>query len=144
MGDPAKGPPDIGGLISLKVDNFPFSMTDADLRGIFSEYGDVKDCYIPKDRNTGQSRGFGFIRYASEEEVERAVKGVDGREVNNRQLRVQVAQHARPPLPNRSEMRGGGKGGGGYGGKGGYDGGGYGGGGDGDDGGYGKGGGYGG
>ena len=93
MGDPAKGPPDIGGLISLKVDNFPFSMTDADLRGIFSEYGDVKDCYIPKDRNTGQSRGFGFIRYASEEEVERAVKGVDGREVNNRQLRVQVAQH---------------------------------------------------
>merc|ERR1719353_1070956 len=109
----AQGPPDIGGLISLKVDNFPFSMTGDELMAMFSEFGDVKDCYIPKDRNTGQSRGFGFIRYASEEEVERAVKGVDNREVNGRALRVQVAQHARPPLPTRNPNAGGGGGGGG-------------------------------
>ena len=45
-----KGPPDIGGLISLKVDNFAYSVTVDELRSVFAEYGDVKDCHIPKDR----------------------------------------------------------------------------------------------
>ena len=57
-----RGPPDIGGLISLKVDNFPFAMTKEELQEMFSEFGEVRDCYIPKDHSSGQSRGFGFVR----------------------------------------------------------------------------------
>ena len=73
-----KGPPDIGGLISLKVDNFAFETTQQELTDLFSEYGEVKDCYIPKEHGTGRSRGFGFIRFASEEECERACRfGID-------------------------------------------------------------------
>ena len=59
----SRGPPDIGGLISLKVDNFPFQTSTEDLREMFAKYGEVADCYIPRDRNTGQSRGFGFVRF---------------------------------------------------------------------------------
>ena len=115
------GPPDIGGLISIKVDNFPFETTKEELTTLFSEYGDVKDCYLPKEHATGRSRGFGFIRYASEEEVERAVKACDNMEMAGRNLRVQVAQHSRPPLPPRNAGGGYGKGDSGYGkGDGGY------------------------
>ena len=86
-----RGPPDIGGLISLKVDNFPFSMSQKELHDLFAEFGEVKDCYIPKDHATGRSKGFGFIRFASEDECERAVKACDNREIQGRALRVSVA-----------------------------------------------------
>ena len=64
----------------------------------FGKYGTVADCYIPKDHNTGQSRGFGFIRFNTEEEADAAMKGCDGKELFGRALRVSVAQHARPDL----------------------------------------------
>lgn len=68
---------------------------------MFSKYGEVMDCYIPKDHATGQSRGFGFIRFATEEEAEAAIQGCDHRELAGRELRVQVAQHSRPPIQPR-------------------------------------------
>ena len=58
-----RGPPDIAGLVSLKVDNISFNTGQEEIMEIFSEFGTVKDCYIPKDRATGNSRGFGFVRY---------------------------------------------------------------------------------
>eukprot|EP00965_Chrysotila_dentata_P139293 4605224-Pleurochrysis_carterae.AAC.4 len=76
-----------------------------DLREMFSKYGDVRDCYIPRDHYTNQSRGFGFIRFATEEEAQDAIDGCDRRVLDGRELRVQVAQHSRPPLPDRGGAR---------------------------------------
>ena len=129
----SRGPPDIGGLIScaqlrlaipkrarnphplrrrrsLKVDNFTYQTSKEDLMEEFGKYGTVADCYIPKDHNTGQSRGFGFIRFNTEEEADAAMKGCDGKELLGRALRVSVAQHARPALPPRHSQFGGGGG----------------------------------
>merc|ERR1712137_597882 len=100
----SRGPPDVGGLISLKVDNFPFNTSAEDLREMFNKYGEVRDCYIPRDHATNQSRGFGFIRYANEDEAEAAIEGCDRKVLQGRELRVQVVQHSRPPIVNRSEM----------------------------------------
>ncbi|EOD23470.1 hypothetical protein EMIHUDRAFT_239549 [Emiliania huxleyi CCMP1516] len=62
-------------LISLKVDNFPFETTTNELTDLFSKYGEVKDCYLPKDHATGNSRGFGFVRFGSQDEADAAIKG---------------------------------------------------------------------
>ena len=52
----------------------------------------MKDCYIPRDHATGQSRGFGFVRFDSEDDAQAAIEGCDKMDVNGRELRVQVAQ----------------------------------------------------
>ena len=72
-----------------------------ELGDIFGKYGEVKDCYIPRDHATGQSRGFGFVRFESEDDAQAAIEGCDNMDVSGRALRVQVAQvmHRRPTRP---------------------------------------------
>lgn len=57
-----RGPPDIKGMSSLKVDNLTYRTTPEDLRRCFEKYGDIGDIYIPRDRFSRESRGFAFVR----------------------------------------------------------------------------------
>ena len=76
----------------LFVGNLPYSMSDADLEGAFAEHGQVVSAVVIRDRETGRSRGFGFVEMDTDEEAEAAQKALDGTEFDGRRLRVNAAQ----------------------------------------------------
>ncbi len=100
----------------IYVGNLPYSVTDASLHNNFSEYGSVSSAKVMMDRDSGRSKGFGFVEMGSAAEAEAAIAGLHGQSVDGRALVVNIA---RP-----REDRGGGGGGYGGGGGGGYGGGG--------------------
>ena len=107
--------------MKLYVGNLPFSTSNQDLNDIFGEIGAVESCNVIEDRETGRSRGFGFVEMANKEDGERAIAELNGKEVNGRELKVNEAK----PQENRGGRGGFGGGGGGRDrGRGGYDGGG--------------------
>ena len=108
----------------LYVGNLPFSVTEGTLTDWFSPFGNVDSARLITDRETGRSKGFGFVEFSSDEDAEKAINEMNGKEMDGRALTV---NEARPQEP-RSGGGGGSRGGGGYGG-GGSGGGGYGGGG---------------
>ncbi len=128
----------------LYVGNLPFSTTDDSLRDAFGQCGTVTDVMIALDRQTGRSRGFGFITFSNDEEAAAAVEKFHGTDMDGRTIQVNEARprEERPSGGGGGGYRGGGGGGGGGyrggggGGGGGYRGGGGGGGGRGDRGGY--------
>uniref|UniRef100_J3MN39 RRM domain-containing protein n=1 Tax=Oryza brachyantha TaxID=4533 RepID=J3MN39_ORYBR len=87
------GPPPIRDTYSLLVLNITFRTTADDLSPLFEKYGDVVDIYIPRDRRTGDSRGFAFVRYKYEDEAQKAVDRLDGRVVDGREIMVQFAKY---------------------------------------------------
>ncbi|KAI7740158.1 hypothetical protein M8C21_009390 [Ambrosia artemisiifolia] len=87
------GPPDITDTYSLLILNISFRTTADDLYPLFDKYGKVIDIFIPKDRRTGESRGFAFARYKYEDEAQKAVDRLDGREVDGREITVQFAKY---------------------------------------------------
>jgi hypothetical protein len=109
----------------LYVGNLPYSVRDSDLEQAFGQFGAVTSAKVMMERETGRSKGFGFVEMASDAEAQAAINGMNGQPLGGRSVVVNEARpmEARPP---RSGGYGGG-GGGGYGGGGG--GGGYGGGG---------------
>jgi RNA recognition motif-containing protein len=113
-------------MINIYVGNLAFSTTDAELQQLFSQHGAVSRASIVMDRETGRSRGFGFVEMADNGAGQNAINALNGQEHGGRKL---VVNEARP-----KEQGGGGGfrrggGGGGGGGRGGYGGGGGGGGG---------------
>ena len=94
----------------IYVGNLPYSVTDTSLHNNFSEYGTVSSAKVMMDRDSGRSKGFGFVEMGSEAEAQAAITGLHGQSVDGRSLVVNIA---RP-----REDRGGGGGGGGY--RGGY------------------------
>jgi RNA recognition motif-containing protein len=102
--------------MKLYVGNLSFQTSSEDLQQLFSQAGTVESASVVEDRETGRSRGFGFVEMASDEEGKAAIEQFNGQEVNGRSLNV---NEARP-----REDRGGRGGGGGGGGRGGYGGGG--------------------
>jgi len=100
----------------LYVGNLAYGVTSSELEQLFSQYGTVQSAQVIQDRETGRSKGFGFVEMNSDEEAQAAIQGLNDAQNQGRPLRV---NEARP-------KEGGGGGGGGYGGGGG---GGYGGGG---------------
>ena len=77
---------------NIYVGNLSFQ-TDSDaLKAIFSEYGEVNSAQVIADRDTGRSRGFGFVEMASEEEAQKAIAETNGKNVDGRQLNVNVAR----------------------------------------------------
>lgn len=112
----------------LYVGNLPYSVRDGDLEQSFGQFGTVTSAKVMMERDTGRSKGFGFVEMGSDAEAQAAISGMNGQPLGGRSL---VVNEARPmePRPPRSGGGGygGGGGGGGYGGGGG--GGGYGGGG---------------
>jgi hypothetical protein len=112
----------------LYVGNLPYSFRDEDMQQAFSQFGNVSSAKVMMERDTGRSKGFGFVEMGSDAEAQAAIKGMNGQNMGGRDLVVNEARpmEARPP---RSGGGGGGYGGGGGGGYGGGGGGGYGGGG---------------
>lgn len=112
----------------LYVGNLPYTVRDEDLQQSFGEFGAITSAKVMMERDTGRSKGFGFVEMGSDAEAQAAINGMNGQSLGGRSITVNEARpmEARPP-------RTGGYGGGGYGGGGGGDrsgGGGYGGGGD--------------
>ena len=101
--------------MSIFVGNLPFRAEQEDIIELFASFGEVTNCSLPLERDTGRKRGFAFIEMADEATEERAIEGLQGTELMGRPLRI-----------NKAEPRGSrGGGGGGYGGgRGGYGGGG--------------------
>ncbi|THD21452.1 Serine/arginine-rich splicing factor [Fasciola hepatica] len=91
-----RSPPRIDGMVSLKVDNLAYKTTVEDLHRIFGRYGDVGDVYIPRDPYTSESRGFAFVRYRTDREADDAIRCMDGRRIDGREIRVQRAKYGRP------------------------------------------------
>ncbi|KAL6527257.1 hypothetical protein OROGR_016347 [Orobanche gracilis] len=87
------GPPDIKDTFSLLVLNITFRTTADDLFPLFDKYGKVVDVFIPRDRRTGDSRGFAFVRYRYQDEAQKAVEKLDGRLVDGREMTVQFAKY---------------------------------------------------
>ena len=105
----------------LYCGNLSYNTSNSDLEQMFSEYGRVQSAEVIMDRDTGRSKGFGFVEMSSDAEAAAAIEGLNMKEHDGRALAV---NEARP----REDRRGGGGGGGGRGGRGGYGGGGGGGG----------------
>ena len=111
--------------MSIFVGNLPFRAEQEDVIELFAQFGEVTNCALPLERDTGRKRGFAFIEMADESTEEAAIEGLQGAELMGRPLRINKAE-PRGSAPRRG---GGGYGGGGYrGGGGGYGGGGGGGG----------------
>ena len=106
----------------LYVGNLPYSVRDSDLEQAFSQFGAVTSAKVMMERDTGRSKGFGFVEMGNDAEAQAAVNGMNGQPLGGRSIVVNEARpmEARPPRSG---------GGGGYGGGGGGGGGGYGGGG---------------
>ncbi len=114
--------------MSIFVGNLPFRAEQEDVIELFAQFGEVTNCALPLERDTGRKRGFAFIEMADESTEEAAIEGLQGAELMGRPLRINKAE-PRGSAPRRGGGYGGGGGGGGYRGGGGYGGGGYGGGG---------------
>ncbi|XP_075231297.1 SR family splicing factor SC35 isoform X1 [Lycorma delicatula] len=98
-------PPRIEGMVSLKVDNLTYRTTPEDLRRVFERCGEVGDIYIPRDRFSRESRGFAFVRFYDKRDAEDALDAMDGRLLDGRELRVQMARYGRPSSPYRRGRR---------------------------------------
>ena len=92
----------------IYVGNLPWSVTDEDLREMFASVGEVHSASVIMDRETGRSRGFGFVEM-NDGDADEAISRLDGRDQSGRPLRVNEAQSK----PRRSGGGGGGGGGGG-------------------------------
>ena len=91
----------------LYVGNLSFNTTTQDLEEMFVAHGTVESTNIIEDRETGRSRGFGFIEMSTKEEGERAISTLNGKEVDGRALTV---NEAKPRENNGGGNRGGGRG----------------------------------
>ncbi|MEZ5646721.1 MAG: RNA-binding protein [Burkholderiaceae bacterium] len=99
----------------LYVGNLPYSVRDEDLQQAFSAYGSVNSAKVMMERDTGRSKGFGFVEMGSDAEAQSAIEGMNGQSMGGRSL---VVNEARPmePRPPRTGGFGGGRREGGFGG----------------------------
>jgi RNA recognition motif-containing protein len=108
-----------GSDMDIYVGNLPWSTNDDDLRTLFQEFGDVDGARVIMDRETGRSRGFGFVQMPSNDEANKAIESLNGQDYNGRPLRVNESQ-PKPRGGGGGGGRGGGFGGGGGGRRGGW------------------------
>ncbi len=101
----------------LYVGNLPYSVADSDLQQLFGAHGTVQSAQVIMDRDTGRSKGFGFVEMSTDAEAQAAIAELNGKEVEGRALTVNEAR------PKTEGGGGGGRGGYGGGGRGGYGGG---------------------
>ncbi|MGA1979526.1 MAG: RNA-binding protein [Sedimentisphaerales bacterium] len=115
--------------MNLYVGNLLFDVTENELKALFEPFGQVTEIRLIMDKFTGKSKGFGFIEMPSKEEAQKAIEGLNGKDVKGRAMTVNEAKPKteRGGRGGRGGFGGGGRGGrGGYGGGGGNRGGGYG------------------
>jgi len=101
--------------MKLYVGNLSFQTSSDDLNQLFAQAGTVESAAVVEDRETGRSRGFGFVEMSSKEEAQKAIEQFNGKEMNGRNLNVNEAK----PREDRGNRGGGGGGGRGFGGNGG-------------------------
>jgi RNA recognition motif-containing protein len=105
----------------LYVGNLPFSATEQELQAKFAAHGNVESAKIIMDRDSGRSKGFGFVEMSDDDAAENAINGLNGADFSGRAM---IVSEARPQAPREGGGRGGFSGGRGGGGRGGYGGGG--------------------
>ncbi len=88
---------------NLYVGNLSFSTDDTSLNELFAEFGTVDSAKVVTDRDSGRSRGFGFVEMSNDDEANAAISGLDGKEVDGRALKVNQAK----PKENRAGGGGG-------------------------------------
>ena len=107
----------------LYVGNLPYSFRDQDLEQTFGQFGAVQSAKVMMERDTGRSKGFGFVEMGSDAEAQAAIQGVHGQNFGGRGLVVNEARPMEPRPPRSGGYGGGGGDGGGRGNGGGYSGG---------------------
>ena len=78
--------------MNMYVSNLSFHTTDEDLRNLFSDFGEVSSSKVITDRETGRSRGFGFVEMPEEADARKAMEELNGRDIEGRALSVTVAR----------------------------------------------------
>ena len=78
--------------MNIYVGNLPFSVSDQDLEQHFAEFGEVSSARVISDRDTGRSKGFGFVEMPNQAEGEEAIKQLNGKEIDGRDMRVNEAR----------------------------------------------------
>ena len=89
----------------LYVGNLAFSSTEETINNLFSQHGTVDSCRFITDRDTGRSKGFGFVEMSSSEEAQEAISRLDGQEVDGRALKVNEARPKAVGFSDRSDAR---------------------------------------
>jgi RNA recognition motif-containing protein len=107
--------------MNIFVGSLPFKLEEADLKELFEAYGEVSSVKLINDRETGRSKGFGFVEMPDDEGAQQAISALNGSEVGGRTIAVSQAEERKP---SDRKSFGGGGGGGNRGGGGGYGGGG--------------------
>ena len=77
---------------NIYVGNLSFNTSSSDLERLFAEYGEVQKAQVINDRDTGRSRGFGFVEMAAADAANAAIEALDGRNVDGRNLKVNMAK----------------------------------------------------
>lgn len=94
----------------IYVSGLAYSIDDDELKEAFSQYGEVTFVRVIKDRDSGQSRGFGFVEFATDEQAQAAIDGMNDQEISGRKVRVSIAKE-RAPRSDGGGHRGGDRGG---------------------------------
>ena len=100
----------------LYVGNLPYSVRDDDLQQAFSEFGSVNSAKVMMERDTGRSKGFGFVEMGSDAEAQTAINGMNGQSLGGRSVTVNEARPMEARPPRTGGFGGDRSGGGGYGG----------------------------
>ena len=79
-------------MSNLYVGNLPFSATEESVTALFSKYGSLKSVNLIRDRDTGQTKGFGFVEYTNQADAQKAVSELNGKDFNGRALKVNMAR----------------------------------------------------
>jgi len=91
--------------MNIYVGNLPYSVDDAALQELFAEFGEISSAQVIVDRDTGRSRGFGFVEMPEQAEAEAAIEALNGKEMDGRALNVNQAR----PKADRGGRGGGGR-----------------------------------
>ena len=89
----------------IYVGNLPWSTTDEDLKELFSTYGTVESSAVVNDRETGRSRGFGFVEMPSNAEADQAIKALNGNRIEGNHIKVRPADSGGKKRKKRSRRR---------------------------------------
>ncbi|OOQ58954.1 RNA recognition motif domain-containing protein [Mucilaginibacter pedocola] len=102
--------------MNIFVGSLPYSLQEADLKELFEAYGEVSTVKIIIDRESGRSKGFGFVEMADDEAAQKAISGLNGSQVSGRSIAVSQAEDKKPSGDRRGGggFGGGNRGGGGY------------------------------
>ncbi len=96
-----------GNKMKIYVGNLPFSVDDEKLRELFSSYGEIGESTVIKDKFSGRSKGFGFVTFNDDESAKKAINGMNEKELEGRNLKVNEAKPMDPEKPRRPFNRSG-------------------------------------